>query len=324
MIKSGNPDNLDISDAEIAWHYLGITRLPILINSPLRQDRNPSFGLYSPNGDGKIYYKDFATQESGSIRTLMMRLWNCDYKGMIRKIQKDLVEPFQKNPQYFTSKTFHKKCFAHKECTLKCKIRDWEDYDLKYWGSYGVSLEWLKFADVFPISHKLLIVDGKTFVYKANKFAYAFAEFKDNKPTLKIYQPYNKSGYKWSSTHKQDVISLWTKLPSSGESVCICSSVKDALCLWANIGIPSIAIQGEGYSISNTVVTQLKTRFKRVFICLDNDETGLRDAVKLAKETGFINKVLPPFCGGKDISDMYKSYQDKEKFKQALITLFKM
>ena len=33
--------------------------------------------------------------------------------------------------------------------------------------------------------------------------------------------------------------------------------MKDALCLWANTGIPAIAIQGEGYGISDTAVNEL-------------------------------------------------------------------
>lgn len=328
MISKGNPDNLkavkELSDAEIAWYYLGISKLPILINSPLREDNNPSFGLFSPNG--KIYFKDFATGEKGSLKKLLMLLWHCSYQGVNKKLYNDLVLPFEKhinNLQCSISKSSHKKYLTNNKYTLKCKIRDWEDYDIEYWNSYGISLEWLKFADVYPVSHKIIITETGSFAYKTDKFAYAFAEFKDGKSTLKIYQPYNKKGFKWCSTHKHDVISLWTKLPTSGSCVCICSSVKDALCLWTNTGIPAIAIQGEGYSISNTVKEQLKTRFKHVFICLDNDETGLRDSDKLSKDTSFINIVLPPFKEGKDISDMYKAYQDKKEFRETLKKLFK-
>ena len=49
----------DISDAEIAGYYLGITKVPIRICSPLRQDTKPSFGIYTRDGE-HIYYTDFA------------------------------------------------------------------------------------------------------------------------------------------------------------------------------------------------------------------------------------------------------------------------
>ena len=158
--------------------------------------------------------------------------------------------------------------------------------------------------------------------FKADKYAYSYVERKEGKITLKIYQPFNKKGFKWTNKHDSSVISLWTKVPEKGDKICICSSVKDALCLSANTNIPAIAIQGEGYSISKTAINNLKERYKNIYILLDNDAPGIKDAEKLAKETGFINLVLPIFEGGKDISDLYKILNNKQKFKQILLNLF--
>ena len=74
--------------------------------------------------------------------------------------------------------------------------------------------------------------------------------------------------------------------------------------------------------MSETAVEELKNRFDKVYILFDNDSVGLEYGIKLAEQTGFINIVLPEFQGGKDISDMYKSLQDKELFKQTILTLF--
>ena len=111
-------------------------------------------------------------------------------------------------------------------------------------------------------------------------------------------------------------------MPTTADRVCICSSLKDALCLWANTGIPSLAIQGEGYLISNTAINELNRRFKNVYILLDNDEAGIKDAQKLASKTGFTNIVLPNINGAKDISDLYLSLHDKNKFKNIILGLF--
>ena len=46
---------------------------------------------------------------------------------------------------------------------------------------------------------------------------------------------------------------------------------------------------------------------------------------KLSQQTGFINVVLPKFeeLGyPKDISDLYNSLQDKDRFKDIMINLF--
>jgi DNA primase len=116
---------------------------------------------------------------------------------------------------------------------------------------------------------------------------------------------------------------LWTKVPEYGDKICICASLKDALCLWSNTGIPCIATQGEGYRISETAVKELKRRYKNIYILFDNDEAGLIDGKKLAEETGFINLVLPKINEAKDVSDLYKSLNNKKDFIDIILTLFK-
>ena len=314
------PELGNLSEADIAAYYFNIKSIPCLISSPLRQDKKPSFALYSPNGT-EVNYRDFSNNEGGRIWTLLTRLWNCSYPEARRKVFNDLG-----NKSLGTSvgigdyKDRNIKINTFRE--VQCKVREWKPYDLEYWGSYGITLEWLKFADVYPISHKIIIKDGIKNVLGANKYAYAYVEYKEGNTTLKIYQPFNTSGFKWCNSHDRSVISLWAKLPAKGDKVCICSSLKDALCLWANTGIPSIAVQGEGYGMSDTAINELKKRFDIVFICFDNDIAGLKDAVKLAQNTGFTNVVLPPFEGGKDISDYYKVINNKEKFKTTILKLF--
>lgn len=311
------------TEAEITHYYLGISSIPCKINSPLRLDRSPSFGLFSPNGS-RITWIDFSSGERGGIFDLLGKMWNTNFKETLARIYKDFskfkgtakIEPTGHVPMTPHIST------GNNDVIMECKVREWRKHDIEYWGSYGISLEWLKYANVHPISHKIIIKKGQRYVFGADKYAYAYAEFKDGKTTLKIYQPYNKQGFKWSNKHDRSVISLWTKIPPTGDRVCICSSLKDALCLWSNTGIPALAIQGEGYTISDTAVSELKRRFKNVYILLDNDEAGLKDAKILASKTRFTNIVLPNINGAKDVSDLYLSLQDKEKFRKIIIGLF--
>lgn len=320
--KSKEPlkDLGNLTQADIAAYYLNIKSIPSLIHSPLRKDEKPSFALYCPR-NAEVNYRDFSTGESGTIWTLLTKMWHCSYREAHDKVYNDLGDK-----SYGTKVGVGNFTIPHYSINnvidLKCKVREWKDYDIEYWKSYGISLKWLKYADVYPISHKIIIKNNNSYIFKADKYAYAYVEFKEGKTTLKIYQPFNKNGFKWANRHDKSVISLWTKVPQKGDKICVCSSLKDALCLWANIGIPAIAIQGEGYSMSNTAVNELKKRFKTVYICLDNDEAGLKDAVHLAESTGFTNVVLPQFEGGKDISDLYKVLNNKKEFKQIILNLF--
>ena len=74
--------------------------------------------------------------------------------------------------------------------------------------------------------------------------------------------------------------------------------------------------------MSDTAIGELKRRYKNVYVLFDCDATGLIDGKKLSKQTGFTNIVLPQFEGGKDVSDLYHSLQDKDKFKQIILNLF--
>ena len=326
MISKGrkSEEYIDIShirEADIAAYYLGVKSIPCLIASPLRQDNRPSFSLFSNNGE-EVGFIDYSTREHGSIIDLLMRMWNCNFVEAKKRIANDMGDAKLNISIGKGSYSSRIPVRTNSGLDLQCRVREWRDYDLEYWGSYGISLEWLKYADVYPISHKIVIKDDISYAFGADKYAYAYVEFKEGRTTLKIYQPFNKNGFKWANRHDRSVISLWTKVPSEGERVCICSSLKDALCLWANTGIPALAIQGEGYGMSDTAVSELKRRFKKVYICLDNDKAGLEDAELLASKTGFTNVVLPQFEGGKDISDMYKVLQNKDKFRQTILELF--
>lgn len=311
------------TEFEILNYYFMVDELPIVINSPLREDNKPSFGLYTLD-DKKVHYYDFSTKDKGGLFDLLMKYWGESYKATLMRVWEDL--PNFSNTNVKLNNTTKKKTYQSlksRNIDLQCKVREWRDYDLDYWASYGISLEWLKYADIYPISHKIVIRDNQRYVFGADKYAYAYVERKEGKVTLKIYQPFNKGGYKWSNRHDRSVISLWTKVPEFGDRICICSSMKDALCLWANTGIPSLAIQGEGYGMSDTAINELKRRYKHIYILLDNDEAGLLDAKKLAQTTGFTNIVLPQFNGGKDVSDLFKSLQDPNKFKNMVLDLFK-
>lgn len=305
-----------VSHAELLSHYMGISSLPVLINSPLRNDdRHPSFFIYSPDGN-KVLYRDYATGDKGDIYSLLKSIKNKSFSELLHTIASEKA---------FTKSEFHNtasqgKKFAKTPVDVKVKIREWKQYDIDYWQSYGISLKWLKYAEVYPISHKIIYKGDQRYVFPAAKYAYVFVERKENNISLKIYQPFCKN-FKWTTSNDGSVVGLWTKVPQSADKLCICSSLKDALCLWANIGIPAVYVQSETTGLSKTATEVLKSRFKSIFICFDNDIPGLLDGENLAVKTGFTNIVLPAFDGGKDISDMYKVL-GKEKFISIVKPLF--
>lgn len=311
------------SDLDILYYYFGDVKFYEAVNSPLREDRHPSFGFYI-SSSGRVRYKDYSTGEGGGIFDLLMSYWRVDYKTVLERVWKDLPKFSNADKDIIKLKRTNTIRRSHSNSIMECRVREWRDYDIAYWESYGITLPWLKWADVYPISHKIIIKDNKRMVFTADKYAYAYVERKEGRTTLKIYQPLVKDKrWKWANKHDKSVISLWTKIPEYGERVCICSSLKDALCLSCQTGIPAISIQGEGYSMSNTAISELKRRYSHIYILLDNDEAGILDGRKLSEATGFTNIVLPKFEGGKDISDYFKILNNPTLFRDRILTLFK-
>lgn len=307
------------SEIEILSYYFGIEKLPIVIHSPFRKDNNPSFGLQV--FEGHIYYKDFSTGECGDLISLLMKFWNKTYEEVLEKLYKDIFKITNTNMSITHNSSRTK---SNSSTTiLQVKTRPWREYDLDYWLSYGITLKWLEFADVYPISHTIISKENKAYSFRADTYAYAYVEHKDNIVSIKVYQPFNTKGFKWINKHKGNVVSLWTKIPDKGDKLCICSSLKDALCLWSNTGIPSIALQGEANTMSNTAINNLKQRYNKIYVLFDNDKAGLKGGIKLSKQCKAINVVLPKINGTKDISDLYKSLQDKETFRTIMLNLFK-
>lgn len=310
------------SEFDIMRFYLNIDVLPALINSPLRQDRNASVSIFSPDGV-KVFYKDFGTGEHGSIFDLLGRMWNRTFSETITKIWDDIDKV--KHNRINLNRT--RRCVIHKSNSiLEVRTRQWFDYDMEYWNSYGISREWLEFGDVYPISHILITRDNITKVIPAEKLAYVYVERKDGKVSLKVYQPKSQR-LKWLSKHDSSVWDLWSRLPDRGDTLFITSSRKDALCLWENTGIPSVSLQGEGYVPKEKVINQLKQRFGRVIIFFDNDydkdeNHGHIYASRLSGMFDLDMVEIPSEYKSKDPSDLFKNH-GAETFRRVIKELVK-
>lgn len=301
-----------VTEADILSFYLNIREIPCVIHSPLRKDTRPSFGLYSNDGK-RIFFKDLSNGDNGGIFDLLGKMWCTNYKETLEKVYNDihLMHNSTKiniyNPQVNTMSNYHS------NSDLQCRVREWRDYDIKYWESYGISLQWLKYAEVYPISHKIIIKGDKRFILGADKYAYAYVEHKEGKVTLKIYQPFNKNGYKWATNIDRSVWSLWTKIPQKGNNLFITSSLKDSLNLWSNLNIPALCLQGEGYIPKPKVMEELKERYKNIIVFYDNDfnnpnNPGRQDSTKLAEEYNLKRVEIPAKYESKDPSDLFKKY----------------
>ena len=306
------------SDRDLVARYLGIKTLPCKISSPLRKDDDiPSFSFFER--EGKVFWKDFGTGESGDIISLFARLWAVKYNEALLKIKSDTGQRLPASELLYKYKG---KIRLTHGSSIQVRIRKWQPWDTRYWEQYGISRKMCKFCNVYPISHAFFTreTEGKklTVCVPMEKIAYAYFEWKDNKESIKLYQPYSLR-IKWLSKHDKSVWDLWKQVFSRqkkhpSDSVILTSSRKDAMCLWENLGIPSMSLQGEGYVPKPHVMQQVLDSFGKVYIWYDNDfkhtdghNPGQEDAAKMLEMfPSLINVCIPDGYKCKDPSDLYK------------------
>lgn len=307
------------SEENIIKYYFNITKIPCVINSPLRKENKPSFGLYySKRG---IAYTDFKTDENGGLFDLIQKYFNLSHYEALEKINNDLNEIGyckSNSPKNYYTKN-NSNIYERKNSNIKVKIREFNDYDLKFWSDFGISKKYLEFGNIFAISKIFIYKEDSNYILPADKYAYVYVEFKDGVETLKIYQPFSEN-FKWINNHNNSIWDLWDKLPNKCEEIIIASSRKDALCIWENLEIPSTSLQGEGYIPKESVINQLKEKCNILYCFYDNDfdkeiNYGLEASNNMCEMFNLKQLIIPDIYQTKDPSDLYKKYGKEEFIK---------
>jgi len=309
-----------ITDSQIFEFYLGgIPNRPI--KSPLREDKVPSFSLFYSDDHKRIFFKDFATGDTGDAFVFVMRLLGynritdvftriaADF-GLTQFETKEVLKGKQMNS--FVSKANMVKKVSKERINIQIKVRPWNLKDKEYWhGKYGFTVKQLEYLGIFPISHYFM----NSYCRIADELAYAFVERKDGLQTFKIYQPLNKE-WKWVNNNDFSTWELWTQLPKTGKNLIITSSRKDAgviKSLYPSHLLTACALQSEKTNAKESVVNELKARFDNIYVLYDNDydktnNWGRIAGKKLCAEHKLIQLEIPEPNGTKDISDFRETY----------------
>jgi len=317
------------TEFDILSFYFDIDRIPVVINSPFREDKSPSFGLYY-NSSNRIIFHDFSTDEYGGLIDIFIKTWKLPFQSCVEKIHKDIIESLDEKPDKIKKQKSQHKVYSS-NVELNVKIRKFRSYDNEFWMQGGLDEDFLRFGNVYPITHIFYkridrFGDLKESIIPADRLAYAYLEAKDNIQTIKTYQPYSKC-FKWLTSHKDGVWDLWQQLPSTGDVLIITKSRKDALTIWKHAGIPCTSLQSESGFPKKQVVDELKSRFKNIFVLYDNDfdkdeNHGRIYGAKIANEFKLPQIEIPTKLLSKDSFDLYRNHGEKI-FKETIFNLIK-
>lgn len=277
------------SEKELIYNYIG-TLKPIC--SPFRTDKSPTI-TFKEVGD-KIIWRDWKTGDNGDAFEFISRLEGVSREDVGKIIFKKFKYGFEKVP--INTKVTYKNTSVDRKYAVQ--TRDFNEKDLLYWKRFNISKEILELFNVFAI--ETLYVEGNNglFYKRIDNSDYCYGYKYKN---WKIYQPFDDND-KWLFYGTLDEIEGWSQLPEKAELLIITKSLKDIMTLYS-MGIPSISFQGERNIPYEQIISELKTRFKRIVLLYDNDPTGIESS-NIISEIYELEQLFVPDEYGKDISEV--------------------
>lgn len=297
------------------------TQISKPFKSEFRDEKSPSCMIEYIGGD--LLYTDFG---EGSYRAIeyVMRKYNLDFRDALRKINMDfalnLIDHSDREFKYVKTdiaKINPAPIFKEKTTTeIEVAYAPYKDYDLAYWNKYGWTEEMLQMASIRPIDYFWLTIEHKGIIKAPfavpHELAYTYDYYRHNGIyRRKLYFPEREGKGKWISNVDNTVIQNWDLLPKGGgDLLFITSSKKDCGPIYRLYGGLSesphwnvIASNNEGSFLPEAVFyRKIKPRWKRIILWLDNDETGVKNALKYSKMHD-IECVWNPLRAPKDQSD---------------------
>lgn len=314
-----------VSDYDIFKYYCpGFIDVGQKFKSPFRKDKNASAVIYITL-EGRLRFNDFVLPTLNSIQ-FVKELYS--YKSITQALARVVLdfkikevfavdwEEGRPSPST-TPVIYDKKITKPTKTIIKVRYRKWAKYDLDYWSNFGISLNTLAAFNVHPIDY-FWINDDRI---KAEKYSYSYNYYWDGDIyKRKIYQPFSKVA-KWFGNGGRGVVQGEGMLPYAGDLLIITKSLKDVMTLH-ELGYTSIAPSTEKTMPSKKYLDKQKTRFDKIIIFLDNDDTGIKASQKHSEELNLPYILIPEHAQVKDISDYVNAYGDK-KAKELLVKLLK-
>lgn len=294
-------DLISIEEVPETWifeHYAGLTQRllgdDITIKSLFKpNEKTPSMKIF--NKDGRYYYKDFSSDHGGTALGLVQKLYGLNYGETVSKVLED-YKSYKRLGNGYTSKTIKAK---QKTVIDSYEIKPWTNRDAKFWSKYNIGSSTLEKYNVRPCN--IVLKKGDNIIDLSSRMVYAY--FDNVGDIYKIYQPYNKEN---KFLTFKEYLQGSDQLEYKHEYLIIVSSLKDGMSLESlKFPVEFIAPSSENTIIKKEVINNLKTKYKKIGVILDNDDAGFRNMLKY---NSLYNIPYSNLDMSKDISDSVKDF----------------
>lgn len=285
--------------------------------SPLRDDRSPSFNIYR-GANGKFLWKDFA-DDRGDIYSLMMKLHDIGFKEAIDRLYEMTGSSTFVNA---VAKRMVRSTLIRpaKRATITTTYRSITDADKALWKQWGIGhmlllrmrVHSLEKAHIVPAS-----ADKKQVTIEHEEDNPLYGIFINER--VKIYRPKNPDRkFKMiGNTGSEDVFGLeQLELDGNVRDLVIAGGNKDTMAWMGNAmgdSLAAVCTNSENINIPEHIMLRLSRKAKNVWICYDNDPTGIRQQKLIREAYPFIKPIdLPAITKEKDFAKMVESGRTAE------------
>lgn len=300
------------SEEQLMEFYLHIPIKKGLFRSPLRRDKEPTCSFYR-NSSGTLIFKDFATGQHLNVFGVVQEIFKCNYFESLRIIANDFGivknKSLQRNPGKINENPI--KIEDKETSKIQIEVQDFTDLELKWWGKYGITKDILTKFNVYSCKHVFL--NDQLFA-KSQQHCPIFGYYGNKYQGLELWRCYfpKRTSFRFITNWPSKKIQGFDQLPKSGKLLVITKSMKDVMCLHS-CGITACAPNSENLFVSDSILEDLKNRFKYIVVFYDSDRPGLYNMAKIRKEhPELIYTYIPRRFGSKDISDFYADHGRKE------------
>ncbi len=323
---------------DIYLKFLGLTEFPRgNISSPFTTDKKPSFNLYYENQILK--FKCNSAGYQGDVWQFVAYLKQIDNTTQFKEVLNIIATEMQIDCNIITTDSQpdkHKKTLknytnrgiatelqqnlnkittdlqennnglAPKKLTID--KRDYTDLDLQWWNKLGIEKETLERYKVHSIK-SYNWTDKKPIYTKIEAVAFAY----ELQGQYKLYVPEQPSvGVKKNvlPSFKTGIFGLEQLGTEKRESIVICEGEKDTITAVSR-GFNAVCFGSATKTIKTEDVDLLQSRCKNLFVCLDNDDAGVKASQDLVKRFKNITRLQLPHKDSNpkyDITDYFQEH----------------
>ena len=290
------------SEEQYMFYYLHHPIDKKLFCSPIRKDKNPTCSFYR-NKRNELIFHDFGSGQHLNFIGVVEEMYHISYHQALLQIAKDfnLVKSNVVNIRHVNTIP---KFENNGPANIRVKVKEFTESELKWWKSFGITYKTLKKYHVYSCENVFL---NDNLFTTNSKLTFGYYGGKKNGVELwRIYYSQRKE-YRFLTNWPSKKIQGFDQLPKYGDILIITKSMKDVMAMY-ELGLTACSPNSETQFVTDSVLQQLKERFKHIIVMYDNDRAGLLNMAKLRHLHPELDYFCIPKEYAKDFTDTYKKY----------------